>query len=55
LIAIIPITCGLFFFALGFAYGNSVLFNLNYSIGVIVANVPEGLLITITVCMALAA
>lgn len=29
--------------------------NIGFMIGIIVANVPEGLLITVTVCMALAA
>lgn len=46
---------GLVTFAVNFAYGRDVVINLIFCIGIIVANVPEGLLITVTVCMALAA
>jgi len=49
------VCAGVFFFAIGFAYGYPVLTNVIFMIGIIVANVPEGLLITVTVCMALAA
>jgi sodium/potassium-transporting ATPase subunit alpha len=46
---------GVVFFFINFAYGNNVLANLIFCIGIIVANVPEGLQITVTVCMALTA
>lgn len=40
---------GLIVFALGFAVGYSALTNIIFMIGVIVSNVPEGLLLTVTV------
>lgn len=46
---------GLFFFAINFAFGYDIITNVVFMIGIIVANVPEGLYITVTVCMALAA
>lgn len=46
---------GLFFFAINFAFGYDIITNIVFMIGIIVANVPEGLYITVTVCMALAA
>jgi sodium/potassium-transporting ATPase subunit alpha len=55
LIATIAVSCGIIFFCLGFIYGYGVVFNIGFSIGLIVANIPEGLLITITICMAKAA
>ena len=55
LIAGIAITMGLIFFIFGFIYGYGVIPNLIFFIGIIVANVPEGLLATVTVCLALAA
>jgi sodium/potassium-transporting ATPase subunit alpha len=55
LIAIIAISSGVFFFCIDFAYHYPILQNVIFMIGIIVANVPEGLLITVTVCMALAA
>jgi len=55
LIAGIAICSGVFFFCIDFAYKYPILQNLIFMIGIIVANVPEGLLITVTVCMALAA
>ena len=55
LISTIAITLGIIFFALGFIYGYGVVTNLIYGIGIIVANVPEGLLATVTVSLALTA
>lgn len=55
IISIIAISLGVLFFGLGFIYGYSVITNLVYMIGIIVANVPEGLLVTVTVCLALTA
>lgn len=52
---IVALVMGAITFAINFAYGRDVLSNLIFVIGIIVANVPEGLLITMTVCMALSA
>ena len=49
------ISLGIIFFCLGFIYSNDVLANFVYAIGIIVANVPEGLLITLTITLATAA
>jgi len=43
------------FFILGFIYGYSFITNLVFMIGIIVANVPEGLLMTVTLSLALTA
>ena len=48
-------TIGVIFFALGFVVGYSVITNVIFMIGIIVANVPEGLLLTVTVSLALTA
>jgi len=42
---------GLVFFAVGFAIGNPFWTNLIFAIGIIVANVPEGLLPTVTLAL----
>jgi sodium/potassium-transporting ATPase subunit alpha len=55
IIAAIAIVMGVFFFAINFAFGYTIVTNIGFMIGLIVANVPEGLYITVTVCMALAA
>jgi magnesium-transporting ATPase (P-type) len=55
LVAGIAIVSGLLFFGIDFIYGYEPITNISFMIGIIVANVPEGLLITVTVCMALAA
>jgi sodium/potassium-transporting ATPase subunit alpha len=55
IIASIAITSGIICFCVSFIYGYPVLTNVVFMIGIIVANVPEGLLITVTVCMALSA
>jgi sodium/potassium-transporting ATPase subunit alpha len=54
-VAVIAICNGLIFFCIDFIYGYSILTNVIYMIGIIVANIPEGLLITVTVSMALSA
>jgi sodium/potassium-transporting ATPase subunit alpha len=54
-ISTISIAAGLTFFILGFIYGYSFITNLVYMIGIIVANVPEGLLMTITLTLAITA
>jgi sodium/potassium-transporting ATPase subunit alpha len=42
---------GLFFFGIGFLIGNSLWTNLVFAIGIIVANVPEGLLPAVTLAL----
>jgi len=42
---------GLLFFVVGFAIGNTFWTNLVFAIGIIVANVPEGLLPTVTLAL----
>ena len=42
---------GLLFFLIGFAIGNTFWTNLIFAIGIIVANVPEGLLPTVTLAL----
>ena len=54
-ISAIAISWGLLFFILGFIYGYSFITNLVFMIGIIVANVPEGLLMTVTLSLALTA
>ena len=49
------IAIGLLFFFLGFALGYGIISNLVFAIGIIVANVPEGLLATVTVALSLTA
>ena len=46
---------GVIFFFINFGYGADVVSNLIYCIGILVSNIPEGLQITVTVCMALSA
>lgn len=55
IISAVAIILGLTFFIFGLAYGYSIITNLVFAIGIIVANVPEGLLATVTVSLALTA
>lgn len=55
IISAVAIFLGVTFFIFGLAYGYSVITNLVFAIGIIVANVPEGLLATVTVSLALTA
>lgn len=55
IVAGIAIFMGLFFFCINFAFGYTIITNISFMIGIVVANTPEGLLITVSVCMALAA
>lgn len=55
MVAIIAISMGVIFFFINFAYGTDIVSNLIFCIGILVANIPEGLQITVTVCMALSA
>src|SRR5690606_15317432 len=55
LIAIIAICIGLVFFALGFAINYPVVTNFIFAIGIVVANVPEGLAYSVTTILAITA
>ena len=55
IISIISIIMGLFFFAMGLVLNYPFITCLIFGIGIIVANVPEGLLATVTVALALTA
>jgi len=55
LIGAVAIILGVTFFFFGVAYGYDYITNLVFAIGIIVANVPEGLLCTVTVSLALTA
>ncbi|MGE5839649.1 MAG: cation-translocating P-type ATPase, partial [Deltaproteobacteria bacterium] len=52
-IALIAVTTGAFFFGLGFVVGKSFWHNLLFAIGITIANVPEGLLPTVTLSLAM--
>jgi sodium/potassium-transporting ATPase subunit alpha len=54
LVAIFATSLGLFFFAIGTWIGLPFWTNLMFAIGIIVANVPEGLLPTVTLSLAMA-
>ena len=55
IISTIALFLGVLFFGLGFLIGNKFMTNLVFAIGIIVANVPEGLLPTVTLTLSLAA
>lgn len=55
IISAVAIILGVTFFVLGIIYGYDIITNLVFAIGIIVANVPEGLLATVTVSLALTA
>jgi sodium/potassium-transporting ATPase subunit alpha len=50
-ITYLAVGIGLVFFAIGFLIGNPLWTNLIFAIGIIVANVPEGLLPTVTLAL----
>ena len=52
-LAVIAVAMGLVFFAYGLASGRSLWVNLVFMMGIIVANVPEGLLPTFTLSLAM--
>ncbi|CAG9330062.1 unnamed protein product [Blepharisma stoltei] len=54
-ISVISLSMGVIFFALGFSFGYDIVTNVINAIGVIVANVPEGLLAEVTVALSLTA
>jgi sodium/potassium-transporting ATPase subunit alpha len=43
MVAVIAITFGVVFFLINFAYGTDVISNVIFCIGILVANIPEGL------------
>ena len=55
IITAVAVTLGVTFFLFSWARGNDMITNLVFMIGIIVANVPEGLLATVTVSLALTA
>ncbi len=55
LIATIAITFGIVFFLLGLVIQYPIITNLVFALGIIVANVPEGLMSTVTVSLAITA
>lgn len=55
IISTIAIFLGVLFFVLNIIIGTPYIENLVFMIGIIVANVPEGLLATVTVCLTLTA
>lgn len=55
IISSVAIFLGVLFFAIGFIKGTEVIANIVFCIGIIVANVPEGLLATVTVSLTLSA
>lgn len=50
-ISVFAVGIGILFFAVGMIKGASFIHNLVYSIGIIVSNIPEGLLATVTVSL----
>lgn len=55
MISVIAISLGLLFMTFGFIRGTPAISNIVFAIGIIVANVPEGLLATVTVSLSLTA
>lgn len=54
IISTIAITLGISFFIIGYLSGNRLMASIIFAIGIIVANVPEGLLPTVTLCLSMA-
>lgn len=55
IITYIAVALGVLFLILGFAFGYGLVKNIVFCIGIIVANVPEGLLVTVTVSLSITA
>jgi len=55
MITVIALVLGVVFFSTGYALRYTTIQNLVFAIGIIVANVPEGLLATITISLTVAA
>src|SRR5574343_226032 len=54
LVALLAVALGVVFFAIGYMIGLPFWVNFTFAIGIIVANVPEGLLPTVTLALAMA-
>ncbi|EFC48712.1 predicted protein [Naegleria gruberi] len=54
-IAVLAFTMAIIFFCLGFAIGNSWFTNFLFAIGIIISNIPQGLIPTVTVCLTVSA
>ncbi len=54
IISTIAIVLGLLFFFIGLSISSKIMASMIFAIGIIVANVPEGLLPTVTLCLAMA-
>ena len=54
-IAVVSICSGLLFFILAMIIGYDIITNVIFTLGIVVANVPEGLLSTVTVALAITA
>lgn len=55
IISFISVVLGLVFLSIGLSIGDNILSSLIFSIGILVANIPEGLLPTATLCLRIAA
>ena len=55
IVSAVAMVLGVGFFIVGVFLGTDIITNLVFAIGIIVANVPEGLLATVTVCLSLTA
>jgi sodium/potassium-transporting ATPase subunit alpha len=56
IVSAVAMVLGITFFCIGaFSIGTDIITNIVFMIGIIVANVPEGLLVTVTVCLTLTA
>ena len=55
IVSSVALSLGVIFFIFGVIYGYNIIVNMVFAIGIIVANVPEGLLATVTVSLALTA
>lgn len=55
LISAVALALGIIFFVFGIIFGYGIIVDLVFAIGIIVANVPEGLLATVTVSLSLTA
>lgn len=53
IVAVIAITTGILFFSLGFFMGRGFWHNFLFAVGIIIANVPEGLLPTVTLSLSM--
>lgn len=54
IISTIAVSLGVSFFIIGFLSGNRLMASMIFAIGILVANVPEGLLPTVTLCLSMA-